>query len=89
MKEEMQAINQRLDQMQGVLLAQGVLLTAVAQDLRRRDWTRLLEMDALIEDQEHELRHSSASDQTLYAFQKTISKFRQSLDPSESKNQAA
>ena len=48
MKEEIDAITQRLDHMQGVLLAQQVFLTVIAQDLRQKDWSCLFGMDNVV-----------------------------------------
>lgn len=72
MKEDMKAIKQRLDQMQGQLLAQELFLLAVAQDLHGKDWSFLLGTDGLIETRTHQLRHSGVSDLTLHIFQQRL-----------------
>jgi len=86
MEKEIDAITQRLDHMQGVLLAQQVFLVAIAQDLRQKDWSCLFGMDNVIDKYMGQLRHSPASDLTLSAFQQTLAQLRESLSGVVSEN---
>lgn len=82
MKEQIEAITQRLDHMQGVLLAQQTFLVAIAQDLRREDWTFPDGMDSAIDKSTDQLRHSQVNDLTFYVFQQTLAQLRETLDES-------
>ena len=79
MKEEISAITQRLDRMEGQLLAHHVLLIAMASDLKGRDWTFLLEADDQIDPYSDALRHSPVSDATLHAFRSEVALLRRRL----------
>jgi len=84
MKEEISAINQRLDQMQGQLLAHQVFLLAVAQDLRGKDWAFLLDMSKHIDGRLDQLRYSPLTDLALNAFRAEIQQLYQTLSETQS-----
>lgn len=80
MDEELRLIRHRLEHLEGVQLAQQLVLTAVGQELRSKDWFALMGMDARVEEAMQTLRYSSASDLTLQSFQQTISELMKKLD---------
>jgi hypothetical protein len=79
MKEEMKAITERLDLLQGTCLAQQVFLVAIAQDLQRKDWMFLMDKDGPVEECLAQLRYSNASDMALSSFQQTTALLHQKL----------
>lgn len=83
MSEEMRAITERLDQMEGVLLAHQVYLTALGSEIRKLEWGALLELTQQTEKRLDQLRPSPASDLTLQAFQQTMRELQQKLHESD------
>lgn len=83
MKEEMRAITERLDQMEGALLAHQVYLTALGSEIQKLEWAALMELAQLAEKRLDQLRPSPASDLTLQSFQKTMRELQQKLHESD------
>lgn len=80
MEEELMLIRHRLEHLEGVQLAQQLVLTAFGQELRSKDWFALMGIDARVEEAMQTLRYSSASDLTIQSFQQTISELMKKLD---------